>query len=249
MTDPAPLKLLVGSAIATCVAGLALDTWTGRVALSAALSVLATVVAVSFTRLATRHRHATEELTARSEACELSGTGVHVGDHAGAVFVAGLARPRIFCDRSTAATLRPHELRAVLLHEQGHQRARDPLRLTILAAVTPLLQTTATGSALVERLVARCEIAADRYALRSGATRADLASALLKVPTVGPSQAVGFSTATDLRLAALTGVATDRRVVGGARWAPIVVGALTGAVLCTALAHVLLSTSPWPCCL
>jgi BlaR1 peptidase M56 len=131
--------------------------------------------------------------------------------------VAGLVDPRIYCPSDLAARLSESELRAVLLHERHHQLAHAPARLVVLAAVAPALGRLEAGSRWVERRRAAIEIEADAHALRAGASRPELAGALLTLGS--PSLDAGlpsYQSASELRIRHLTGEASkDRSRLGG----------------------------------
>lgn len=120
-------------------------------------------------------------------------------------FVAGIRRPVIYCPRALSARLSHEELRAVLLHEQCHLADRAPARLLVLSAIASLAPLAAVR-AWVQAERARLEIDADLYAIERGASRASLASALLKlVAQDAPVGAPAFSSSAELRLRALVG--------------------------------------------
>lgn len=124
----------------------------------------------------------------------------------GAAVVAGLCRPRIFVDPGLPERLTETEMRAVLLHERCHQLRRDPARLLAITVAAPLLRRLPGGPPWLEAARARLEIDADRYALRHGATRAELARALLRLDAPEtPATAAAFPTTTELRLQVLFG--------------------------------------------
>lgn len=117
-------------------------------------------------------------------------------------FVAGLRKPAIYWPADLAARMEPDELRAVLLHEQHHRLTNAPLRLILIDA----LETGFPIEAIREwarRARASVEVAADRYALDSGADRSALASALITLSAGEPSGGAGFASASELRVRAL----------------------------------------------
>jgi beta-lactamase regulating signal transducer with metallopeptidase domain len=133
--------------------------------------------------------------------------GVWVQSVPGVVpFVAGILRPRIYCDPQMSSGLTAPQQRAVLLHEQHHQRRRDPLRLLLSGAFRPFAMLSPSLAAhLHAREVAR-EIAADRYAIRNGTSRADVAGALAAVLRLdGTTLAPGFTSVVEARIEALAG--------------------------------------------
>lgn len=219
----------VGAA-AACTAGLLIRVPWPTLAASAAVMVSLFTLAVLPQLL--RQALAVHHLRLRSAPTAVAGHSVHLGEFEEQVFVAGLLRPTIFCDRGLPARLGTDELRAVLLHERGHQQARDPLRLAILGVIAPALARCAGGIAVLNRLQASREIAADRYALARGVARQDLAAALLLIGAAPPGT-IGFGSATDLRLQAL--LRDERSVRRPIGW--YAAGAGLGGLLCIAVIH------------
>lgn len=215
---------------AACTVGLLLRVPWPTLAASAAVMVSVFTVAVLPQLL--RQALAVHHLRRRSAPTAVAGHSVHLGAFQGQVFVAGLLRPTIFCDRGLPARLGANELRAVLLHERGHQQARDPLRLAVLGVIAPALARCAGGLSVLNRLQASREIAADRYALARGVARQDLAAALLMIGAA-PAGTIGFGSATDLRLEAL--LHGERSVRRPVRW--YAAGAGLGSLLCIAVIH------------
>ena len=203
-------------------------------ALSAAVVSVAVVVATA----AVRHGRLVRRLRARSEPAEFAGTPVLTGPIGDAAFVAGLSRPAIFCDQNLPEQLTPRQLDAVLLHEQAHQRARDPARLLLVGLVAPVLRVTPVGRQWLATQLARREIAADRYAMARGARASDLAGALLTLPRLARTHVAGFTPAVDLRLQVLLGdgvaVMPPARV---RRAGMLLAGLVGGAALCTWVLH------------
>lgn len=123
-----------------------------------------------------------------------------------APFVAGILRPHVYCDPALVCRLTRQQQRAVALHEHHHLVRRDPLRLQMSRALRPLGQLLPRLGARLDLHEARCEVAADRYALANGATRADIAGALLAmIEDDRLSRVPGFLTVAEVRLRALQG--------------------------------------------
>lgn len=200
----------------------------------------------SFTVQAWRHRAITVALRRTSTADRIAGLHVRMAPVSSTAFVAGLARPEIFCGRSLSDELSPDELRAVALHERAHQLARDPLRATALAAVAPVLQLTTPGRRWLEAAAASREIAADRYALDQGVRRSALASALLKVQPVSATHAAAFAPAVDMRLRAL--VESHAVTSTGPLRRSLVAGVAIGLAACLAMLHPLHAILATLCC-
>lgn len=235
MSDRVALSATAAVGIATCAAGALISTEIGAV-LSAALLATAAAALGLFLRIATVHGLLTRRLRHRSVVGQVAGTAIRRGAVGGSAFVAGLARPAIFCDDRLLDELTAEELRAVALHERAHQIARDPLRNAVVAAVAPLLGRCPRGKDWLERRAAHREIAADRYALANGADRSAIAAALFKVPPTAAVHAASFAPAVDLRLRALLG--EDVETVEGRSWSRVVaLGVAAGGTVCVALAH------------
>lgn len=196
--------------------------------------VVVTVGGAAFIRQAWRHSRLAGRLRQASEPGELAGIPVRVGDLGGGAFVAGLLDPEVFCDHRLSGRLTEAEARAVALHERAHQRARDPLRLTAVAALAPLVARLPGGPALLARISASPEIAADRAAIEAGASRRALIAALFKTAPVDWAHVPGFAPAVDLRLRALLdGRPEPSPGAGGCALA----GVGAGALLCVLLLH------------
>ncbi len=211
-----------------------------RVAAASVAVVALLAVLVLWTAL--RHRRLVRDLRAATAPAEVQGLPVRVGELGEVAFVAGLLRPVVFVDVALLGTLPPGQQRAVLLHERAHQRARDPLRQTVVAAVAPLCATTARGRRWLEAATARREIAADRAAMAAGVLRHDLAGALLAAPTGQRAGVAAFSPAAELRVRALLGEDPDLEGAPVPKVpALLVLGIALGAWLCVSALHGLLA--------
>ena len=90
--------------------------------------------------------------------------------------------------------LSPQELDAVLLHEQHHRTARDPLRLACARVLNQALFFLPALSPLSDRYAELAEMHADDTAIRAAAgDRAPLASALLQFDAAPPDGSAGIS--------------------------------------------------------
>jgi Zn-dependent protease with chaperone function len=202
------------------------------------LTSIGIVALVLLTYGTLRHGRLVRALRQVSEPAELAGTAVRLGELGDAAFVAGIRHPAIYCDQRLVERLTPRQLDAVLLHEQAHQHASDPARLALLGLLAPVVRRLPSGRLWLVSVVARREIEADRYALDHGASRADLAAALLVIPSMTRPLVAGFPTAVDLRLQVLLG---DREavptpcVVGCS--GRLLVGLVVGAAVCTWVLH------------
>lgn len=234
MPDRASVRTALAAGTATCAAGALVGTAFGAVVLVTMVAAAA-VATIVFLRIATTHGWLARQLWRRSVEGEVAGTTVRRGDVGGSVFVAGLARPTIFCDDALVDQLADPELQAVTLHERAHQLARDPLRAAAVAAVAPLVGRFRHGQAWLERRAAHREIAADRYAVAEGADRGAIARALLKVPPATTAHAAAFAPAVELRLRALLGDEVDIAPSRSRR--ALAIGAVIGIGVCLAMLH------------
>lgn len=234
LTDHRPWPAALAAATITCGVGLVAGTPMARASL-VAVAVIATAAAAAFVAGAVRHARITRRLRTDSTRGQLADVRLRVGSLDRSAFVAGLSRPEIFCDCDLLEDLTADELRAVVLHERAHQLARDPLRMVATATIAPVACRFDAGRNWLSRLAARREIAADAFALESGASRAAIASALLKVGPVGPAHAPAFTPAVDARLQALLGDEPPAR--RPARWSAVVGGAALGAIACLVMLH------------
>jgi Zn-dependent protease with chaperone function len=198
------------TAIAVCMlAPASAMRGTGHVLLFVG-GLLAVAFLVAVGREARRHQRLAETIARRARPASVDGHSVGLVPGLGAAFVAGLRWPRIFCADDLPARLDAEELRAVILHEHHHQLDWAPAKLVLLGALAPVLDHLETGRAWLEHERARIEIAADAYALASGASRPALASALLKLSSSARvSELPAFASAADLRVRALLGEATE----------------------------------------
>lgn len=192
--------VLVAALTVICLAGIWLTSPTLRLLASGAAGVLL----LRLVEQTLRHRRLALRLRSGSMPGTHAGVGLRWRPFRSGAAVAGLRRPVIYCDPRLEDDLTDRELSAVVLHERCHQLRRDTLRLLSLAAVEPLVSLTAVGRAWTQRQRAALEIRADRFALRHGADRADLAGAVLKLGDAAPAgTAAGFASAVELRLQAL----------------------------------------------
>jgi beta-lactamase regulating signal transducer with metallopeptidase domain len=242
-------------ALASFVVGLGAFCAVGLLSghhLAAVGALVAAVVGGVVTLLtvrARRHRRLVRALHAASVPDELAGTPVRTGQLGDAAFVAGLSRPTIYCDHRLPEQLTPAQLRAVLLHERAHQRALDPARLLLVELVAPVLRRCTLGRQWLAATLARREIAADQHALDHGASRADLAAALLALPPLTRAHVAGFTPAIDLRLRALLGDDPDVRTPPVLRRsAMLIAGGTLGAALCAWFLHQSLAQFGLLCC-
>lgn len=207
------------------------------VAAAAAVTAAALAVLIAAAARGMKHRRLSLGLLSLSAPERFAGIDVRAGNFHDAAFVAGLRRPTIFCDRSLPRQLTVGEFRAVLLHERAHQRAGDPARLLLVEVVAPIARWLPFGRQWLAWSLARREIVADQYALSHGATRQEIASALLRLPPLAQAHVAGFTAAVDLRLRALLGEDVATVVPVAVRRAsimlPMATLAVAGAVFLT----------------
>ncbi len=204
---------LLGAGAFAAIAGCMLAPANGMRGTGHALLVVGALLAVAFLvavgREARSHQRLAASIARLARPATLDGRSVALVPGLGAAVVAGLRHPRIFIADDLPDRLDAEELRAVILHEHHHQLESAPARLVLIGALAPVLGRLEAGRAWMERERARLEIAADAYALESGASKPALASALGKLrSSPGLSLAPGFATAADLRVRALLGEAT-----------------------------------------
>lgn len=107
-------------------------------------------------------------------------------------FTLGIWRPRIFLTAGLIDSLSEEELRAVLLHEASHLKARDPFRLAAVRFLTDALWFIPLARTLKETFLRMAELQADQTVLASGGEAVELASAIVKTAQakVGPVPAM-----------------------------------------------------------
>lgn len=194
-------SIAVALLLATGACGLLLGIHIEAVAIPVAALIGVTLATVAAGR-AIRHARLARQLARTSRVGLLAGEPVRTVPGLGPM-VAGLLRPEVYCGDDVPARLSPREQHAVLLHERCHQQRRDPVRLVALEALDRSLGRIPAVRRWVNQARARLEIRADVYALSNGATRPDLAAALLRLADAGAFVGAGFATVTQQRLEAL----------------------------------------------
>lgn len=151
------------------------------------------------------HMDLLRKLDRSSHRRNVGGGTVYIIEGHGGPFVAGLWRPRVFCAKQTLSRLTSSEVRAVLAHEEWHQRCYAPLQLMLLAAAWPMSLLPLT-SRHFDGWRAQLEIDADRHAIRTGIDPSQLASALLTIgDEPGATGRAHFAATSELRIRALLG--------------------------------------------
>ncbi len=229
------LFLLAGLFAAACLAGI----WLSSPALLIPLLAVVTLLTLRLLVDAFRHARLARALEFGSVPGTHAGVLVRWRRFRSGAVVAGVRRPSIYCDPDLRCSLSTEELRAVVLHERCHQLRRDPVRLLVLAALEPFLRLVRPGRVWLEWRRARLEIDADRFALRHGVRRADLARAILRLGAKEPAlNSAGFASAVELRLKALVGDIHDSST-NGRRWPAATIAAVTLSCGLAVLHHLL----------
>lgn len=105
------------------------------------------------------------------------------------IAVVGVLRPRLFIASHLFQELSAAELRAAVLHEEGHLAAHDNLKRALLRACRDMLMLVPFGRTLDQAWAEQTEAAADEHAARAGGAKCalDLASALVKIARLVPA--------------------------------------------------------------
>lgn len=156
------------------------------------LTVLVTAVIASWRQLR-NYRHFVQDVPVLGQLPGHPNVTI-IADETPHAFCAGYLRPRIYISAGALALLSPDELEAVLVHEQHHQSARDPLRLAFARILNQALFFLPALKPLSDRYVELAELRADDAAVRSAAgDRASLASAMLAFEAGAPAGSSGIS--------------------------------------------------------
>jgi beta-lactamase regulating signal transducer with metallopeptidase domain len=170
-------------------------------ALAAVALAIVAALTLSILWQARRHRRLATLLEDDAQPALVADHSVLLVSGLATPYVAGLARPQIYFPSDLTDRLTDEEVRAVVLHERHHQVTHAPMRLVALAALGPVVGHVGVGRRWSERRRAAIEIAADEHALRFGASRPDLARALLKLGQVDLDPALpSYASASELRL-------------------------------------------------
>jgi beta-lactamase regulating signal transducer with metallopeptidase domain len=147
-------------------------------------------------------------LAAAIERAGLRGRVVQVADASPYAFTYGVWRPRVVASSGLARVATQDELVAVLCHENQHLRDRDPLKVLVLRTGAAAFFLIPLVGAVLQRVLDRQELKADRVAVRDCGVAA-VAGALLKTvgePAVAPGTALaamGGPTLLEARVAQL----------------------------------------------
>ncbi len=105
-------------------------------------------------------------------------------------FTVGFWNPQVVLSKGMVSALSPAELSAVLSHELGHVRSRDPLRLAVVRFLADALWFLPVARSLAAGFADAVEAAADDWAVGITRRPVDLASALVKTAKAGVPQAI-----------------------------------------------------------
>lgn len=105
------------------------------------------------------------------------------------IAVVGVVRPRLFIASHLFDVLSAEELRAAVMHEDGHLAAHDNLKRATLRACRDVLMLVPLGRTLDHAWAEQTEAAADEHAARAGGAQnaLNLASALIKIARLVPA--------------------------------------------------------------
>ncbi len=117
-------------------------------------------------------------LTAALASAAIPAHAVRASRSASLPYVAGLFRPRILVPSELLHHADADELRALLLHEDGHRRRRDPLRAAAMRCCGAFLFFYPPVAYVVRRLCESAELVCDEQAVRSGLARETYAKVL-----------------------------------------------------------------------
>ena len=120
-------------------------------------------------------------------------------------FTAGFLKPRVFLSTKLVDILDEKELRAVILHESHHRKAKDPLKGLVVSFLSDFLFFLPVSRFLHKAYHLTSEMTADAYSVSSQANPLDLASSLLKVRKLNGSAASWFFDPTTERAKHLLG--------------------------------------------
>ncbi len=152
-------------------------------------------------------------------------------------FCYGKRAPRILVTTGLVELLSEQELLSVLAHEKYHRMQHDPFKILLVRALRDALVFLPLARDLFENYLVLQEIAADQVALRTGATRESLASALLKLLHVPTLRDLSVSAYTPLGVRVQHLANPERSFVFHFSWRRTVVSAFAFALMLTAVFH------------
>jgi Zn-dependent protease with chaperone function len=105
-------------------------------------------------------------------------------------FTLGLWHPQVVLSEGIVSALSEEELRAVLFHELGHVRRRDPLRLAVARFLADALWFLPVARSVARDFVDAVEESADDWAVEATRQPVELAAALVKAAKGGTAHAI-----------------------------------------------------------
>ena len=109
--------------------------------------------------------------------------------------VSGVLRPAIVMPQDVVRELEADELRAILLHEEGHLRRRDPLLAAVQRLALVFFYYYPPLWLLIKRLKSTAECACDERVVEAGTSPELFARALAHAVTLGLAPAAGAAAA------------------------------------------------------
>lgn len=132
-------------------------------------------------------------------------------------FTVGLWRPQIVLSEGMVSSLTEDEVRAVLFHELGHVRSRDPMRLAVVRFLADALWFLPVARSLAKDFVDAVEEGADDWAVEATRRPMELAAALVKTARAGVASPMSLASAlagnlsVEDRVERLLGMGVERR--------------------------------------
>lgn len=106
---------------------------------------------------------------------------IEIGEDKPMVFCYGMFRPKVCLSSGLIKFLKQDELQAVLLHENQHRRAHDPLKLFVIKFFQNIFSFLPGMKTIVNKYLTYSELAADEQATNNFTDRSKLARALFKI--------------------------------------------------------------------
>ena len=212
------ILLMLGAGIACCLVSFASQA-DPLFAIEAAGTLVLCIWGATAIALALGSTALARGSSARSRADDIAGVPCQViQNRSRQAFVAGILRPTVYVTSGAIDALTADELRAVLLHEVHHARTRAPLRATFVHAWLLIVRLAPPVRRRLQSRLVALETAADRFALEAGASRRQLACALLKLDA---SSGVSVGGHADARVSALVGGSDAELSTAPIEWIPL----------------------------
>ncbi|NIS74554.1 MAG: M48 family metalloprotease [Deltaproteobacteria bacterium] len=106
---------------------------------------------------------------------------IEIDSHVPFALAGGVIKKKIIVSKTLRQLLSPEEYDAVLMHEAGHLRMNHPIKRVLISSILRSLYILPARKDLWHKFRSLTELAADEYAVRTGARPATLASAIVKV--------------------------------------------------------------------